>query len=429
MFDDPVFRFVGFHPEKPNIIYVASNHESDRTAVYEFDLGSKSFGKKLFEHPAVDVGTWLCRDREPLYFSRARRKLLSIGYVVDRRQLHFLDDDFQQHMQAIDRALPGRVNRVTSRNKPEDRWIIESGSDAHAPATYLYSTGTRKLRKLFDSYPDLEPGILAPMKPISFEARDGWTIRGYLTVPNGVPSENLPVVLLVHGGPACRDIQAFDREVQFLANRGYAVLQINFRGSIGFGSRFWTAGWGRWGLEMQDDLTDGVRWLVEQGIADPDRIAIYGGSYGGYASLMAVVKEPTLFRCAAALAGVFDLREQLGDEAWRGWDHSMARIIGDPSKRNQLIATSPALHAEKIQVPVLVAHGERDWRVNPEQSEQMAEALRRAGKPHELLLMEDEPHGLQIEETRLEFYQALEAFLEKNLAPREKPEAEPAAGG
>lgn len=407
--DDPAFDVLGFGFD-PDTLYVASNHESDHKALYEFDIVKKEFSRKLYEHPGLDV-------EGPLFFSRKRKKLLGIGYLDETAMIHFLDDSFESEMAQIDSALPGRVNRVSSLSNEEDRALVVSRSDTDAPTTYVYLVESKQLIKLFDGYPALEATTLAAMQPIRFTARDGLEIGGYLTTPVGVPAENLPLVVHPHGGPSSRDVRGFDPAVQFLANRGFAVLQVNFRGSSGFGSNFEKKSRMRWGFEMQDDLTDGVRWLIERGTVDPDRVAIYGGSYGGYAALMALVKEPELFRCGISLNGVTDLMEHVRGEVHLGFEDfaETVELGGTATHAKRLVETSPARNADRIAAPVLIGQGKRDWRVHPDQAQIMSDALRKAGKPHKLLWLESESHGLQLEHTRLEFYSALGTFLDANM--------------
>jgi dipeptidyl aminopeptidase/acylaminoacyl peptidase len=239
-------------------------------------------------------------------------------------------------------------------------------------------------------------------------------------------------VLLIHGGPQARDALGWNPEVQFLANRGYAVLRLNFRGSAGYGRRFEQAGHRQWGLAMQDDVADAAKWLVEQGIADPERIAIYGASYGGYSALMGVIKNPDLFRCAVSLAGVTQIPKLLQREArlyGRTAKHLNLETVGDwIGDAEQLRRVSPAENAERVGAPVLIAHGDMDTVVDPDQAELMADALTRAGKPFERLVLEGEPHGLYFEATRLKFYAALESFLAKHLQARPEPPAPAPAG-
>jgi dipeptidyl aminopeptidase/acylaminoacyl peptidase len=263
---------------------------------------------------------------------------------------------------------------------------------------------------------------MAPMQPISYKARDGMEIPGYLTLPVGRPAKDLACVVNPHGGPWARDGWGFNPEVQFLANRGYCVLQMNFRGSTGYGRRFWEAGFKQWGLAMQDDVTDGVQWLIGQGIADPRRIAIYGGSYGGYATLSGIIKTPDLYAAAINYVGVSNLFTFMNTipPYWEPMRQQLYAMVGnpdDPADRARMTATSPALNADRIATPLLVAQGARDPRVNKAESDQIVEALRRRGVDVQYIVKDDEGHGFANEENRFEFYAAMEAFLARHLRP------------
>jgi dipeptidyl aminopeptidase/acylaminoacyl peptidase len=269
-----------------------------------------------------------------------------------------------------------------------------------------------------NSRPWLDAKDMAPMKPIAFKARDGLEVRGYLTLPAKGPSKNLPAVVLVHGGPhGIRDFWAFDSEVQFLASRGFAVLQVNYRGSGGYGDKFQEIGYKQWGLSMQDDLTDATHWLVKEGYADAKRLAIVGGSYGGYAALMGVVREPKLYRCAVTYVGVSDLTIQTedSDTAFHevGEDY-LARALG--TDEEDLKKRSALYHVERIEVPILIAHGKDDKRVPFSNAVKLREALEKAGKPFEWLAKDSEGHGFQQEPNRFEYYMRLAKFLEKHTA-------------
>ena len=259
---------------------------------------------------------------------------------------------------------------------------------------------------------------MAEMKPITYAARDGLTIHGYLTLPVGAEAKNLPVVVNPHGGPWARDRWGFNPEVQFLANRGYAVLQTNFRGSTGYGRAFWEASFRQWGLRMQDDITDGVNYLIEQGIADPEHVAIYGGSYGGYATLAGLAFTPDLYACGVDYVGVSNLFTflQTIPPYWKPMLEMMYEMVGNPEElKEQFEQTSPALQADKIKAPLLIAQGAKDPRVNVAESDQIVEALRQRGVEVAYLVKENEGHGFHNEENRFEFYEAMEQFLAEHL--------------
>lgn len=396
-------------------LLVSSNVGRDKAAVFEYDPTTATYGALIFEHPEVDV--------RGFEVSRRRRAPTAVSYDTDRPAGYFLDDEWRTRQQYVDEALPNRLNQLRSHSRDETRWIVHSASDRTQGSYYLLTWqgdgAHRELMPLFDASPWLREDRLAAMQPISFDSRDGLTIHGYLTIPAGVEPRNLPLLLNPHGGPwDVRDSWSFNPEVQFLANRGVAVLQVNYRGSAGYGKAFWEASFGQWGLAMQDDLTDAVRWAVAQGIADPSRVAIYGGSYGGYATLAGVTKEPDLFACGVSYCGVsniFTMLEALAPyrEQLRAMLYEM---IGDPHRdAERLNATSPLFHVDRIRCPLLIAHGANDPRARKAESDQIVRALRDRGVEVEYLLREGEGHGFMNEENQFEFYRAMERFLAKHL--------------
>src|SRR5258708_789478 len=256
------------------------------------------------------------------------------------------------------------------------------------------------------------------MKPTEYTSRDGLKVHGYLTLPKGSEAKKLPVIVNPHGGPWARDVWGWNPEVQMLANRGYAVLQMNFRGSTGYGRSFRQASFKEWGKKMQDDITDGVQYLIKEGIADPKRICIYGGSYGGYATLAGITFTPDLYACAVDYVGVSNLFTFMNTipPYWKSMLEQMHVMVGDPVKDKVLFtATSPALHADRIKVPLLVAQGRKDPRVNISESNQIVDALRKRGVEVEYIVKDNEGHGFYNEENRFELYEAMERFFAKHL--------------
>jgi dipeptidyl aminopeptidase/acylaminoacyl peptidase len=277
---------------------------------------------------------------------------------------------------------------------------------------------TNELSKIADISPWLNEDDLAEMKPISYQSRDGLTIHGYLTLPKGYEAKNLPVVINPHGGPWHRDYWGFNPEVQLLANRGYAVLQMNFRGSTGYGKEFWLKSVKQWGRSMQDDITDGVNWLINKGIADPERIAIYGGSYGGYATLAGLTFTPDVYACGIDYVGVSNMFTFMNTipPYWEPMRELFYELVGDPVEDSLLLAeVSPVFHADKIQVPLFIAQGANDPRVNKAESDQMVEALKQRGIEVEYMVKDNEGHGFRNEENRFDFYRAMDAFLAEHI--------------
>lgn len=317
---------------------------------------------------------------------------------------------------SLEAAFVGNAVRITSQSSDGRLALVEVASDRNPGDFYIYDTVSRKANHLLSRRDWFDPDAMGEMRPIQLAARDGLTLHGYLTLPNGSDGKNLPMVVMPHGGPfEIQDRWEFDTDVQLLSSAGYAVLQLNFRGSGGYGSAFTHAGARQWGLKMQDDLTDATKWAIGQGIADGRRVCIFGGSYGGYAALMGVAKEPDLYRCAVGYVGVYDLptMHTAGDIQRRGSGETYLREwIGD---REALASTSPNRMAERIKVPVLLAAGGEDERAPIKHSEMMEQALRKSGVPVETLYYPTEGHGFYLEEHRQEFYTRLLAFLGQHL--------------
>lgn len=392
------------------LLYAASNLGRDKQAIVLVDPATAKEQKVLFEHPDVDV--------DSLSFSRKRKVLTTLSYVTWKQQRKYLDAETEKLFAALERQLPGYEFSVQSMTDDEERMIVAAFNDRTPGTRYLYDAAADKLTKLGDIAPWLPEAKMARMKPIEYRSRDGLTINGYVTLPNGKEPKNLPVVVNPHGGPWARDVWGWNPEVQMLANRGYAVLQMNFRGSTGYGRSFWQASFKQWGLKMQDDITDGVNYLVKEGIADPKRVCIYGGSYGGYATLAGVTYTPDLYACAVDYVGVSNLFTFLNTipPYWKPFLDMMHEMVGDPVKDKALLAAaSPALNADRIKTPLFIAQGARDPRVNIDESNQMVKALRARGVDVPYMVKENEGHGFRNEENQFDFYEAMERFLAKYL--------------
>ncbi len=299
--------------------------------------------------------------------------------------------------------------------------IVAASNDRTQGTRYLYDRAADKLTKLGEVQPWLPESKMATQKPIVYTSRDGLTINAYLTVPNGKEAKNLPVIVNPHGGPWFRDSWGFNPEVQFLASRGYAVLQMNFRGSTGYGRKFWEASFKEWGGTMQNDITDGVQYLVKEGIADPKRICIYGASYGGYATLAGMAYTPDLYACGVDYVGVANLFTFLKTipPYWKPYLEMMYEMVGHPEKdKDRLTKASPALNADRIKAPLLIAQGARDPRVNKDESDQMVAALKARGIDVPYIVKDNEGHGFRNEENQFAFYEQMERFLAKHIGPK-----------
>ena len=391
-------------------LIVNSNRGRDKSAIFEFDPLTAKEGKLIAEHADVDM--------ENVSYSRKRKVLTAANFTTWKGERKFLDKESEAMFKKVEARLPGYEVAFTSSTKAEDKFIIATFNDKSRGKRYLYDKTSGKLDFIADVSPWLPETELADMKPISYTSRDGLTINGYLTLPKGVAAKNLPVVINPHGGPWARDAWRFNPEVQFLANRGYAVFQMNFRGSTGYGRKFWEASFKQWGKTMQDDVTDGVQWLIKEGIADPKRVAIYGGSYGGYTTLAGIAFTPDLYAAAVDYVGVSNLFTFMNTipPYWKPFLDMFQEMVGDPVKDKDLLAaTSPALHADKIKTPLFVAQGAKDPRVNIAESDQMVEALKKRGVTVEYMVKDNEGHGFRNEENRFEFYEAMEKFLSKHI--------------
>lgn len=406
-------NFMEFTPDN-RLVYAATNLGRDKVALVLMDPSDCRELELLYEHPRYDISS--------ISYSRKRKKLLSVYCTGHKDPVrHFFDDEERALRERLKAHFPGYRYGVADTDKEELHSLVYVGSDRTRGAYYYYDVATDTATKIADTAPWLCEDDMVEMHPVVYTTRDGLTVEAYLSLPLGASladARNLPVVVHPHGGPWARDTWGFSSEVQFLCNRGYAVFQMNFRGSTGYGRRFLEASYKQWGLKMQDDITDGVRWLIDQGIADPARVAIYGGSYGGYATLAGLAFTPDLYACGVDYVGVSNLFTFMKTipPYWRPMLEMMYEQVGHPEHdREQLAATSPALHADNIRVPLFVAQGANDPRVNKAESDQMVEALRKRGVDVEYMVKDDEGHGFHNQENRFDFYRAMEAFLAKYL--------------
>jgi dipeptidyl aminopeptidase/acylaminoacyl peptidase len=366
----------------------------------------------LAEDPEADVtGIRLHPDtREPQI----------VTFLKDRSEYRVLDPDVADDLAAIRSLHPGDPS-FDDADDTDATWLIRFTTDTGAVPFFSYDRETRTGRFLFETRPELARYELAPMEPFSFTARDGLTIHGYASFPPGAGREGLPTVLNVHGGPWARDAWGFHPEAQWLANRGYLCIQVNYRGSTGYGKAFVNAGDREWGGRMHDDLVDAIAHITGQGWADPARIAIYGGSYGGYAALVGAAFTPELFRCAVDIVGPSNLKTLIETVPpyWAPMIAQFHRRLGDPAKDADFLwSRSPLSRADNISIPLLIAQGANDPRVKQAESEQIVAALKAAGIDHEYMLFPDEGHGFAKPENRLRFYAAAERFLAKHLGGR-----------
>jgi dipeptidyl aminopeptidase/acylaminoacyl peptidase len=387
--------------------YIFSNKDTGLSAVYKYDFNTRTMGEKIFACPTNDV--------EDLAFDTVSRALVGVRYTDDRERIAWLDPFLKDVQDGIDRALAGRQNRIISWSDDKSVLLVHSGTTRDPGTYYVFHIANTKLSPLVRPNPQLVPAQLAPMEAVTYKARDGLQIPAYLTLPVGREPKGLPLVIMPHGGPyGVRDTLGYDSEVQFLANRGYVVLQPNYRGSDSYGIDYYRHGYGEWGRKMQDDLDDGMAWLVGRGIVDPKRACLVGGSYGGYAAAWGATRNPERYRCASCFAGVFNLRKQLSYASdflsSRAYREYKSTVRGAGSF--DLDSVSPLVGVARLQVPVLLIHGDADHTVPIEQSKDYDAALTRAQKPHEFYVIKDEGHGFYQQKDSFAFYLGkLEAFL------------------
>ena len=405
--------FDTFTPDN-KLVYAQTNIGRDKSALVLMDPATCREIEELYANDRYDIaGIW---------WSDKQKKLLAVSCEGHKDIIrHYFDPAAEKLRKRLDERLKGYRVSISGMNRAEDKLIVYAGGDRTYGSYYLYDVAADKLTKIADLAPWIEQEKMAEMLPIEYTSRDGERIEGYLTLPAGQSLEsarNLPLVVNPHGGPWARDSWGFNPEAQFLANRGYAVLQMNFRGSTGFGRRFTEISYGKWGQTMQDDITDGVNYVVGLGIADPQRIAIYGGSYGGYAALQGIVKDPDLYACAVDYVGVSNLFTflQTIPPYWKPMLDMMHEMVGNPeTQADMLRENSPALNAGRIKAPLLVVQGANDPRVNINESNQMVDALRARGVEVDYMVKDNEGHGFHNEENRFDFYRAMEKFLGRHL--------------
>lgn len=399
--------------ENGKILYIMGNHDANAERLIALDLETKQ-ETDLASDPEYDVGG--------IVVHPTKREIQAVSFYKDKQEWQILDQSIAEDFEDLGKFRPGEFS-ITSRNLADTTWLVAYMTDDGPVYYYAFDRASKTCTFLFSNQPKLEGLPLSSMEPISYTARDGLTIHSYLTKPVGV-STPVPTVLLVHGGPWARDNWGYDSEAQWLANRGYAVLQINFRGSTGYGKAFLNAGNREWAAKMHDDLLDGVNWLVQTGISQPDKIAIMGGSYGGYAALVGLTFSPDVFACAVDIVGPSNLITLLQSipPYWEPLKAMMYHRVGNLETEPEFLKSiSPLFFVDRIQKPLLIGQGANDPRVKEAESEQIVNAMKQAGKPVEYVLYTDEGHGFARPENRLHFYAIAEEFLAKYLGGRFEP--------
>ncbi len=404
---------IGFTPDNRGL-YVSSNKDVDTQRLYILDIAT---GALTLLHSRDDA------DLSGALVHPTKHTVQAVAYNRARQEWVALDPQIEADLRALGEQAEGDFT-VTSRSRDDAAWVVEYIRDDDPVAYYVYDRAARNVTFLFTARPDLEAATLAKMLPVEIPARDGLRLQSYLTLPPGVEAKQLPLVLCVHGGPWARNLWGFSATVQWLANRGYAVLEVNYRGSTGFGKAFINAGNREWAGKMHDDLVDAVEWAVQNGYADPNRVAIFGGSYGGYAALVGLTFTPELFACGVDIVGPSSLLTLMASipPYWAPLRAQFVRRIGDPETEEEFLKSrSPLFFADRIVRPLLIAQGANDPRVKQAESDQVVEAMRRNGQEVLYLLFEDEGHGFARPENRLKFYAAAEKFLADHLGGRYEP--------
>jgi dipeptidyl aminopeptidase/acylaminoacyl peptidase len=399
-------------------VYVVSRQGRDTDALFVYDLATD----KMSDKPLVASSQY---DVDPQFITRGG-DLLGVRYTVDAVVTQWFDAGMSAHQAEVDKMLPATSNQLTPPSRGDSPWIlVHSFSDVRPGAHFIYNSATKKLTRLGSERPDISSEQLAQMSQmdmVRFKARDGLEIPSYLTLPSSVGvKKSLPLIVYVHGGPWVRGATwHWQSEVQFLASRGYAVMQPEFRGSAGFGLKHMKAGFKQWGLTMQDDLADAAGWAVAQGIADPKRICIMGASYGGYATLMGLARDADLFKCGVEWVGVSDLLLYF-DAHWSDFSDSWkqfgaALMVGDREKdAAQLEATSPIKLAAQIKNPLLMGHGRIDRRVPIEHGRRMYDAVKAHNANVEWVQYDKDGHGWSLPETHIDWWGRVEKFLARHI--------------
>jgi dipeptidyl aminopeptidase/acylaminoacyl peptidase len=405
---------VGFAPD--GTLFVSANKGGGTAALYTYDLAAK----KMSDQPVLSVKGFDANASLDI----ADGKLIGIHYQSDAQSTYWLDPRYKEIQAKVDKLLPRTANILGVPYRTEVPMVLVHAFSDRDPGEYfVYDTKSEKLVRIARTKPDVDPAQMATRELVRYKARDGMEIPAWLTKPRGAKGP-LPMIVWVHGGPYLRGgTWAWSPESQFFASRGYAVLEPEFRGSKGFGMSHFRAGLKQWGLAMQDDIADGARWAAATGIADPKRICIGGGSYGGYATLMGLAKDPDLYKCGVAYAAVTDLdlmyTASWSDASEEYRNFGMPRLIGDRVKdAERLKATSPITVAGKIRQPLLIGHGAQDVRVPIQHGRSFESEVEKSNPNVEWVVYPEEGHGLYLLKDRLDFYGRVEKFLARNIGDK-----------
>lgn len=406
-------RPLAFSKKKAHAIYAISDVDRDKNALVEIDCTTGVEKSILFDNDTLNV--------IEAQYSRKRGEMDFVVYETWKREKHYLNPTAEALYKSLDTLIPDAELHIVHHDKEEKHFIIRTFTDRSPGSYYLYYVPTNSIKKLSDINPSIKEEEMSEMKPISYVTADGFRINGYLNLPLHREAKNLPVVVMPHGGLAQRNVWGYNADVQFLANRGYAVLQVNYRGSIGYGKQFYTAGFKEWGLKIQEDIDAGAQWLIDQNIADPERIAIYGHGFGGFIAINGAVLNPQLYRCAGSNAGILNLFSYLKTipPFLTSKLQMLYEIVGNPDKDAEYMRrVSPVFHADKVKIPLFVTQNPKDPRINGNDAVQFVKELKKLRSAVTYLERQESTSSLHRDEDRKQSYADLELFLQTNLKKR-----------
>ena len=391
-----------FYPDGKTALTVST--ESGLATLHKLDLETMTLGEQVYRVAGYDLAAW--------YTGGDGSLLRGVSWIDTMPRYFWFTPEMQQAQTLLDQTFAGKMVQIESSNRDYTKHVIEVSTPAEPPTYYFFDASAKKVSLLAKAHELLSAGPNGPVTTIVYKARDGLEIPAILTLPPGKEAKNLPLIVLPHGGPQVRDYEAWDWWAQFLADRGYAVLQPNYRGSAGFGEEYLKLGDGEWGLKMQDDIVDAKAWAVEKGLADPNRVCVVGASYGGYVAMRAAQRDHEHFRCAVSFAGVSDLPEMLRNDRGSLFGKYMREYW--EKRTGDLSSVSPIKFPQEFGIPILVVHGKKDLRVPVEQSRDLVDLLRKAGKPVVYVEQREGDHHFSRMEDRLQFLQEMEKFLDQN---------------
>jgi dipeptidyl aminopeptidase/acylaminoacyl peptidase len=404
------FRPIAISDNKPNMVYAISNVNRDKNALVEINCITGKEEKVLFSNDTLNV--------VDAQYSRSKKMMAFVICETWKKEKYYLDPSVEQLYTKLDKLLPGTESKIINRDKAENIFVVRTFTDKNPGSYYLYFADKGEVRKLSDFNSYIKEPEMSEMKSVTYQAADGLTIHGYLTLPVNKNAQNLPVVVLPHNGPQGRNSWGYNAEVQFLASRGYAVFQVNYRGSSGYGKSFMAAGFKEWGGKIESDITDGVKWLISKKIANPKKIAIYGTGFGGYIALNSLYSSPGIFACGGSNSGVINLFSYLKSiPPFLKTNLQMYyEIIGNPdTEADYMRQASPVFHADKFKVPVFIAQSPKDPRGNAAEAIQFVKELKKNNVNVTYLEKEFSDFSPQSEEMRQQLYASLEQFLSANL--------------